>query len=220
MQKNIVILLVFLLTIVVYSCNQKEIIVPTESPEIVNTEQTPSKPIKPTENCTGCKARGLSIDDWNSLSDQDKKQAWLDKLSYILNDENINDPQLTLIGELMDEIGASEVYAMTSNIKEIALDLVSEFSETDFVATFTTLEYNSLSGTNTPTCSWCSADINSTTSAPGWTGTPPTCNCRWTCGDPLASSSCTLYENPNCCIPTSSGCGFLWLFSCIGHDQL
>ncbi len=213
MRSKFLFFIVLLMTIVVYSCGEKDII--PQSNNNIQFQRT-----KPLNNCPTCKEREIDIEDWIALTKEEQKQLWLDKLNFILNDSNLNSTQETYINSLIDEIESLgyNVFQMNQDIKDIALELVDEFSETDFIATFNLLKENELSGTNSPNCSWCASDISSTSSPVG--NGLEYCNCRWSCGDPLASYSCTLQDDENCCIPTSTGCGFLWLYSCVGRDEL
>lgn len=43
------------------------------------------------------------------------------------------------------------------------------------------------------------------------------CNCSWTCDSAFSGPIACYHEN---CNETSSGCGFLWLYSCDGRDEM
>lgn len=165
----------------------------------------------------------ISPEEWAKFTPEEKKAFWLGKLGNLQTDPNINSTQLALVSNLVVAIKnmGKGVFEMNSTVQDMGLALASQFSEADFKGVFSSLEAYSLSGRNTPVCQICIDDLQGRIAyTPTTTAGTPNCNCRWTCGDPLASSTCTLLKNPNCCIRTSIGCGFLLLQGCDGLDQL
>lgn len=163
---------------------------------------------------------GLSKAAYLNLSNEDRKDFWLDKLDFILQDSNLDSIQRVTILALRTEIRNMEtgVFEFTDAIRNLALDAVDVFSEADFLATFTSFDYNALSSNSTPTCSWCPGELNAPPIGSSTGLTPlPDCNCSWFCGDGCYSNG--LFDFNDCCVPTMDGCGFLGLQSCDGYNE-
>lgn len=139
-----------------------------------------------------------------ALSITEKKAAWVSKMEYILNTQTLNSTQESLIEQLIDNIEALEGASASQDLDNTATLLLEQFSETDFIKTFGSLQANTLSGTNTP--------ISTSLAVTGGVfGTPRTpiagyCTCDWTCPDPYCAT----------CTQTTSDCGFLKMSPCVG----
>ncbi|BDS12786.1 bacteriocin fulvocin C-related protein [Aureispira anguillae] len=160
--------------------------------------------------------------EYLKLSTSTQKGQWLSKLNYLLNTQGLNNQQRPLVEHLIENIVAqpNDIFKFNEDIQETSLLLVQVFSKVDFINSFASLDANTLTGANTPICEECTAHLVGGNNSIGGGLSPAglsDCNCDWSCGDDLASSNC---RNPNCCEPTSSGCGFLWLFPCDGLDTL
>lgn len=182
--------------------------------EVLNVEA--QKEVKTEKTTTGFRSEEytpISKTAYLALSETEKANQWLSKMNYLLNTQTLNTTQTGLIEDLIDALETSPIDY--DGIDAAGLGLVGKFSETDFINSFATLEANTLTGTNTPTCTYCSVAGGNLGASVA--SSLDDCNCDWTCGDDFASSSCV---NPDCCEPTSSGCGFLWASPCSGNDSL
>lgn len=164
----------------------------------------------------------MSIADWLALDPEAQKQLWLDKLNDVKNDPNISTAQATLVSNLIDAINnmGKGVFAMNTTVQDLGMSLAQHFSEVDFTGAFVSLEPYALSGVNTPTCSVCYDNIQNQLPPVSSSTILPDCNCDWTCGDPLASSSCRNSLGVQDCCREVIGCGFLLLGTCNGRDSL
>lgn len=164
----------------------------------------------------------ISKTEYLNLPAAIKKRLWINKFENIGNQDYITDYKEVLINELIAKIKSQrlDTFYLSNEMKNIGVLLADQFSEDDFIKTFSSLDLNILSGVNTPICIKCKEEIlrnnENIIEEIGGNGLPK-CNCNWTCGDELASHHCT---GPKCCNRTRYGCGFLWLNPCTGRDSL
>lgn len=193
-----------------------------------NIEDAPSKRQLFLEGKSDTQIRSEFV----NLSFGDQRELWLDKLNQVQR----SDLPKTLKGEI------ARVRTMLSNaesieelyrdfgMKQLVLELTQKLTKADFRGIFSDLrdyEQGRFSGGR---CLDCKAVIeqqwNSTVllfeesqnrartnleSVP--TGDElPKCNCDWTCPDGSNGVDCTTRN----CETTTTGCGFLFLFSCDG----
>lgn len=207
-MKKFFLLFLLCLFATIYACKEQEILNDSTSTD----HQSIQTFSKASFNSNWTKPQYLQ------LSPDDQKQLWVNKLQYILGQQRTNPTQTQLIQQLIQQIQGQTMgqFVMTNAINNIRLALIDACSETDYVQTFTTLEHHTWQGNDGTTCTYCLQIPTGTGSVAGL----PDCNCDWSCGDPLASYSCSALETANCCNMTTSGCGFLWSFSCTGLDVL
>ena len=148
-------------------------------------------------------------DDYRRLSEDKKKELWVDKLHQIQS-QPLSPEQLTLVQELETEVtrNGSEFLMENEKIRAIGLRLAAITPRENFVQMFSSLEdYKYSGGSKTGVCNECIADMQTeNVRNPLGTRSKP-CNCNWTCDSVPGSSTSN-------CEPTGSGCGFLWLSSC------
>lgn len=147
-----------------------------------------------------------SREDYMELTIAGKKEAWVAKMEYILTTQTLSSSQESLIEQVIDDIEAMEDGEATEDLDDTAEDLLAKFSETDFIATFASLEANTLSGTNTPTCSTCLVTGGAFGASASVIGIA--CDCNWSCSDPYCAS----------CLETTTGCGFFEMGPCVGQN--
>lgn len=211
MKKSFFLLVLLCLFVIVYACKEQEAL-----DQSVSTPTPTAQNESPKTNSLA--GPNLTKAQYLQLSPDDQKQVWVDKLQYILGQQLTDATQTQLIQQLIQHLLAQSTgqFTMTNAMDAIRLDLIDACSETDYVQTFATLDYNTWQGNDGTTCTQC---IHIPTGTGGVAGLPD-CNCDWTCGDPLASYSCSALESASCCNITTSGCGFIWAFPCIGLDVL
>lgn len=208
MKTRILIPLALSTLLLIFSCQKSDEILDATK---VETEQAGQ---------IGAPRAGISKATFMGFSNEDKKAFWLGKFDFLLQDPNLDSAQQAIILALRTELRnmGTGVFEFTDAARAIALDAVDVFSEADFLATFVSLDYNTLSPYSSPTCSWCPDEINAAppSSQTGMTALPD-CDCSWSCSDDACYAHGLLDWN-NCCIPTPTGCGFINVQSCDGYD--
>ena len=166
----------------------------------------------------------LSKSEYLNLSNKTKKELWIHKIIYI-ESQNLDFKQSQYLLNLKSNINKLPIdsFYLTNSIRENAINLVNEFSETDFKNSFSSLDLNIISDIKTPICTKCKNDLLNDSSTIDAIKDPkntlPKCNCRWFCSDPISGcNDCQAGDYEGCCKPRI-GCGFLFLQYCTGHDQ-
>lgn len=154
--------------------------------------------------------------DFNLLDKKGKIELWNEKLNQLLSQELPTDSK-NLIKKLIVELNKEQVDPKI--MSEIAVSLAKSIPAEDFYKMFTELNDYQYEGkfkgnTTVPKeiitdlysmnydykANEIGAEINKTT-------VTRACNCNWTCDSYAGGSTSN-------CTSTTSGCGFLWAFSC------
>lgn len=154
--------------------------------------------------------------DFNLLDKKSKIELWNEKLNQLLKEELPTDSK-NLIKKLVVELNKEQVDP--KNMSEIAVNLARSIPAEDFYKMFTELNDYKYEGkfkgnsivpkeiiTDLYSMNYdykaneIGTEINKTT-------VTRDCNCNWTCDSYVGGSTSN-------CKATSSGCGFLWAFSC------
>jgi hypothetical protein len=160
---------------------------------------------------------------YQKLNFEAKKGLWSNKITQLIG-QDLPLEHAGLIQQLRERIVRSVSEAELSSdmeLQRIAIELAQLTPESDFISMFNQLEDYRFSG-NFEYSGEGSNIVNNLRadfSAKISTNNPrlpdlPACNCNWTCGS--YGEDCT-HDN---CEETSSGCGFLWLFSCRHRDEV
>lgn len=210
MKKSFLILTSILLLLICYSCYKTEAV----------TEEEQAKQEQQVKQAQSSLRSGMTKADYLNLDEDSQRNFWISRLQDLLNEPAINSAQGTLVSNMITELQGMTGFTLTQNVADIANELADEFSETDFIAIFASVDNYTFSGTNTPTCSYCSVSPPTGT----WpVAGLPQCNCRWTCGGSEAGpSSCVNSPGQqDCCAQNYDGfCGFFGSQPCNGHDTL
>lgn len=163
----------------------------------------------------------LSKDDYLNLTNEFKKELWLNKIDYILS-QPISSGQTQSLNNLkvhINNLNSNEFY-LSGSIRQVGILLGYLFCENDFLNTFSSLDLNFISIESIPICQSCINDLITYVDEERRPGDElPWCNCRWNCSDPIGGcNTCQAGKYKGCCHPRK-GCGFLWLQDCTGHDQ-
>lgn len=180
--------------------------------------------VSKTYNNNGTLKNQLTKDDYMELNFSEQKTLWTDKLNQIKT-ENISVAQETQIDIILNAISIAnnrETLVSNNNLEDAAYEMLRLTSDQDFLLMFNTLDAYSVNNpisyrddieTSSAIFSKLEGDFNQGDIEEG-DGALKKCNCNWTCGG--SGSSCTHSD----CEETSSGCGFLWMFSCGERDEL
>ena len=154
--------------------------------------------------------------DFNLLNKKSKIELWNEKLNQLLNEELPTDSR-NLIKKLIIELNKEQVDP--KSMSEIAVSLAKSIPAEDFYKMFTELNDYQCEGKfkgNTTVPKEIITDLysmnydynaNEIVSDMNKTTVTRDCNCNWTCDSYAGGSTSN-------CKSTSSGCGFLWAFSC------
>lgn len=154
--------------------------------------------------------------DFNLLNKKDKIELWNEKLNQLLK-ENLPIQTKNLIKNLVLELNKETVDS--KKMSEIAISLANSIPQEDFYKMFTELNDYKYEGTFKGKTKVSQEIINDLYSINyeyktdnsniehNKSSASRDCNCNWTC-DLYAGGSTSN------CKATSSGCGFLWAFSC------
>lgn len=179
-------------------------------------------PIDGRESFIDGKTNAQQKEDYSELTFEGKMALWLSKLLQ-LESANLSSEHLKLISsmkEILNKVKSEDELASTAEFQQLGISLAEITPREDFIQMFARLDdYYSPSSseslrvqatiTNELTQGFTDKlNPNHSTRTNG----NPDCNCDWTCGD----GACTHSD----CDSTSSGCGFLWLFSCNEKDEL
>lgn len=152
--------------------------------------------------------------DYLALEESTKNELWLEKLNQ-LKQLDLSEEHKILIQELSDQLGRD-----TSDLKMItalAVELAKITPEQDFLMMFGNLEDYQPRNDGGFHDDLISVELQESLlsiSSPekevkSLSGKTPDCNCSWTC-DWYNNG----YSDTNC-NETTTGCGFLWLQSCV-----
>ncbi|RMG39058.1 MAG: hypothetical protein D6732_04530 [Methanobacteriota archaeon] len=175
-----------------------------------------------------------------SLSPDQKKEAWVTFLEEVQFEEDLSDDQAKLLALIIQDLRDLEKgkFYLSDNLKHHAIALAHISPRAFFVKTFypnnSALLSEERDDFNKLPCYECIEDLEQSPA-----GIPsvdevafratPYCDCRWTCSqqantlvcpggaDPVVLDYCDGTNDGNCCTPTSSGCGFLFLQACTGY---
>ncbi len=175
-----------------------------------------------------------------SLSPDQKKEIWISVLEEVQLQESLSADQAKLLALIIQDLRdlAEGKFYLSENLKQHAIALAHISPRTFFVKTFYPNNLVLLSeghdDFNKLPCYECIEDLEkSPAGIPGIDQVvfraTPFCDCRWTCSqqantlvcpggtDPVVLDYCDGTNDGNCCTPTSSGCGFLFLQACTGY---
>jgi hypothetical protein len=152
--------------------------------------------------------------DYFSLEESTKKELWLEKLNQPKK-LDFSEEHIILIQELSDHL--SQEASDLNKITALAVELAKITPEQDFLMMFGNLEDYQPRNDGGFHDDLISVELQESLLSIGSlekniksvSGKTPDCNCSWTC-----SWYNNGYSNTNC-NETTTGCGFLWLQSCI-----